>query len=349
MTEGVGLIGTGGIAERHASAYAETDGIELVAIADVDASALAAFGDRWDVPVDRRFADHDSMLAAESLDAVAVCSPTWLHHRHTLDAARSAAAPAVVFCEKPVATSVADGREMVRVCEEGGVELVVDHTRRFHPDVERLRCLVREEDVLGEPISATVQWAGELLRNATHGLDVVLFLLGAAGEAVLGGSVLEPPTEFDDAGGVGLLRLAGGTHVSLDVTRSRKQPVRVTDLVGTAGRLWVDWWADEVRYWEVTDELVTERPEARESLYGDLVERDLDGVGAFASDSVTSFRHAAEHVRQLVRGETENRSPGREAVDVLELLIGIYVSAATGGRADLPLEGPMADVTVDLA
>ena len=50
MTVGVGMIGTGGIAERHASAYAETDGIELVAIADVDASALAAFGDRWGVP-----------------------------------------------------------------------------------------------------------------------------------------------------------------------------------------------------------------------------------------------------------------------------------------------------------
>lgn len=349
MTEGVGLIGTGGIAERHASAYAETEGIDLVAIADVDASALAAFGDRWAVPTDRRYADHESMLAAESLDAVAVCSPTWLHHRHAVDAARSAAAPAVVFCEKPIATSAADGREMVRVCEGADVQLVVDHTRRFHPHVDRMRRLVREEDLLGEPISASVQWAGELLRNATHGLDVVLFLLDTTGEAVLGGSVLDPPTEFDDAGGAGLLRLDNGVHVCLDVTRSRQQPVRITDLVGTGGRLWVDWWADEVRYWEVTDELVTERPEARESLYGDLVERDLDGLDAFASDSVTSFRHAAEHVRRLIRGEVENRSPGREAVAVLELLIGIYLTAATGGQADLPLEGPMADVTVDLA
>lgn len=118
MTYEAGLIGAGGIAglgilgihpeedigqkrfqASHAGGYEAADDIELVAVADIDAETLATFGDAWGIPEARRYDDHEAMLAAEDLDAVSVATPSYLHHDHVLDAARSTAAPDVIWCE----------------------------------------------------------------------------------------------------------------------------------------------------------------------------------------------------------------------------------------------------------
>jgi len=111
MTYRAGIIGTGGVAgmgllgvheedigktkveASHAGGYAATEGIELAAVADVDAEALSRFGDLWEVPPGRRYEDHDAMLRAEDLDVVSVCTPSYLHAEHVIDSAESAASP----------------------------------------------------------------------------------------------------------------------------------------------------------------------------------------------------------------------------------------------------------------
>jgi hypothetical protein len=104
MTHEAGIIGTGGIAgmgilgmhdeeeigetkvrASHAGGYRETEGIELVAVADVDADALARFGDAWDVPAERQYVGHERMFEAEDLDIVSVCTPTVFHADHVVD------------------------------------------------------------------------------------------------------------------------------------------------------------------------------------------------------------------------------------------------------------------------
>jgi predicted dehydrogenase len=257
----------------------------------------------------------------------------------------------VIFCEKPIATNVADAARMVTTCNEMDVELLVNHTRRFHPDVQALREFI-EDGALGEVVSVNVQWAGEPLRNGPHVVDIVLLFLDAVGAGVAGGHLRDDgqsQTQYDDTGGAGILHLDNGTVVTLDLTRTRQQPARVTDFVGTDGRLVVDWWYGDVQYWECTDSLVTPRPEARESLYGDFREQTVERFESFSTESETSFAHAATYVRDLIAGRTANCSPSQNARQVLALLTGVYISAYNNGMyVDFPLERPLQNVTISL-
>jgi hypothetical protein len=58
------------------------------------------------------------------------------------------------------------------------------------------------------------------------------------------------------------------------------------------------------------------------------------------------FENAASHLVALLDGEAENRSPGRDAVHVLEILVAMFVSHYTGSRLALPLDRPLRDVEI---
>lgn len=167
-------IGQEKIDASHAGGYASTDEIELVAVADVDEENLATFGNAWEIPSDRQYLGHESMLAQEDLDVVSVCTPSFLHHQHTIDAAQSAAAPDVIWCEKPIASQISAAEEMVDVCEETETELVVNHSFRFTDKLRRLHDLIHSRNLLGEVTSVSTQYRMELMRNSTHVLDTLV-------------------------------------------------------------------------------------------------------------------------------------------------------------------------------
>jgi len=362
MTYTAGIIGTGGIAglgilgmhdeeaignekidASHAGGYDATGEIELVAVADVDEDALATFGDAWEIPADRQYVGHEAMLANEDLDVVSVCTPSYLHDEHATDAARSEANPDVVWCEKPVASQVTAAEEMVDVCENTDTELVVNHSFRFTDKVQRLRELIRDDDILGDIRSVSTQYRMELLRNSTHLLDTLVYLLDARAETVSGyvtgenGAVdsLDADIEVDDAGGGGHVVMDDGTFVSVDCTIPRAVSSMTLNLIGTAGKLYLNNDDGEWRYWTLDD--------------GEHVERDLpgiDGAWTWEDDYKGSFVNAAAHVQDVLDGESENASPGSEAIRSLEIIVGLYLSHYTGGTVDIPLSRPLRDVTV---
>ncbi|WP_435178475.1 Gfo/Idh/MocA family protein [Halorussus sp. AFM4] len=357
-----GIIGTGGIAgmgilgmhdqdeigekkfrASHAGGYREADDIELVAVADVDEEKLARFGEAWDVPPERRYVGHEAMLAEEALDAVSVCTPSYLHHGPAVDAARSAASPDVIWCEKPVAASVAEVREMIDVCDEEDVELVVNHSFRFTDKLRTLRDLVREEGILGDVRSVNAQFRRELMRNSTHLLDMLVYLLDARAERVSGhingeNDAVEAldGTSVDDSGGGGHVVLDDGTFATVDCTVAREVSSMALTFVGTEGKLYINNDDGEWRYWRLED--------------GTHVEADLPGIeGAWSweEDYRNAFPNAARHVVDLLEGGAErNRSPGVEAARSLEIIVAFYISHYTGAHVDVPLDRPLRDVTI---
>lgn len=362
MTYSAGIIGAGGIAglgvlglhdeadigrkkfkESHAGGYHATEGVELVAVADVSDEKLDRFGEAWDIPPERRYADHEAMLDAEDLDAVSVCTPTFLHHRHVVDAARSAAAPGVIWCEKPIAASVSDAEEMRTVCAETDTELVINHSFRFTDKLQRLRELVVEEGLLGEVRAVTAQFRRELLRNSTHLLDTLVYLLDARAMRVSGFingendavDALEGDREVDDSGGGGFVVMDDGTFATVDCTVARPISSMTFQFVGTEGKLYLNNDDGEWRYWRLDD--------------GEHVEQPLPGIeGAWRwdEDYRAAFPNAARHVVSLLDGETENHSTGEAATRSLEIIVGFYLSHYTGGHVSVPLERPLRDVTI---
>lgn len=362
MTYTAGIIGTGGIAgmgilgmhdeeqigrekidASHAGGFDAQAEIDLVAGADVDEAKLERFGEAWDIDPDRRYVGHEAMLKAESLDVVSVCTPSYLHHRHVIDATRSAAEPDLIWCEKPIATDVTAAREMVEVCAEAGTELVVNHSFRFTDKIQELRTLVQEEQILGNPQSVTTQFRMELLRNATHLLDMLVYLLDARGETVSGYITgeneavesLEAGTRVDDAGGGGFVVMDDGTFVTIDCTIPRDSSSMTLQFIGSEGKLYLNNDDGEWRYWGLTDGEHVEEP-----LSG------IDGAWTWEDDYKQAFSNAAAHIVSVLDGRAENRSTGVEATRSLEIIIGLYLSHHTGGQVGIPLARPLRDVHV---
>ncbi|WP_198668095.1 Gfo/Idh/MocA family protein, partial [Saliphagus sp. LR7] len=170
-----------------------------------------------------------------------VCTPSYLHHDHVVDAARSTADPSLIWCEKPIASQVSDAEEMVDVCADTETELLVNHSFRFTDKLQQLRQLIHEENLLGEIRSVSTQFRMELLRNSTHLLDTLVYLLDARAERVSGYITgeneavesLEAGEQVDDSGGGGFVVMDDGTFVTVDCTLPREISSMTFNVVGT--------------------------------------------------------------------------------------------------------------------
>ncbi len=125
----VGIIGCGGIAERrHAPALAAMDRVRLVALADVSEERLGWLGERCGVPANGQYTNYESMLSAQELDIVHVCTPHDQHQAQTLAAMRSGAH---VLVEKPIATAAEEADRMIAAAADTGRKLTVSHNQLF--------------------------------------------------------------------------------------------------------------------------------------------------------------------------------------------------------------------------
>lgn len=347
MSYTTGLVGLSGIGTRHRDGYAATEGVDLVAIADVDEELRARRGAAWEIPEERRYADHAELLASEELDAVSIATPAVLHHEHVLDAVDSRADLDVVWCEKPIAVSVSEAAEMLAACEAADVDLVIDHTRRFSDTYRTLREAITEAGILGDVESVHVQSPEEVLRNGTHMVDLLTYLLDERFERVtghltdVGGRGLDAVASsgVDDSGGGGILITESGTYVNLDCTTSRAATTWQWLLVGDEGKLEFSEYAEEIDYWRLEDsEEATLGAEHAQAPFPGPID-GFDNLEAM-------FAAGAENVVGLLDGTAENHSPGEDAMHVLETIVGLFVSHYTGSAVDLPLARPLRDVSI---
>lgn len=163
----------------HASALAAEGAIEVVAACDLREDARQQYterwGDRW--PDTRLYSDGLELLSKEDLDLVCVVTPDHLHAEYVLGAVDAGAL--MIFCEKPLATSVDDADEIIRRARSAGVTVAVNHTQRWKSEHAAAVGLVRGGD-LG-PVSQVIITAGGpramLFRNLSHTLDLASYLL----------------------------------------------------------------------------------------------------------------------------------------------------------------------------
>ena len=139
---GVGVVGAGPWGVNVARAFARARGARLVGVADLDGERLA-----------RARAAHEGVVLANELEgllevpgldavAVAVDSP----HHHAV-AKRALLAGRHVLVEKPMALSLADGRDLAELAERSGLVLMVGHVLLHHPGLARARTLVAEGEL----------------------------------------------------------------------------------------------------------------------------------------------------------------------------------------------------------
>ena len=150
------VVGTGRAGMVHAENFRwRVPRAELVAVVDSDAARASEAAASLDLP-HAGFTDLAAALAAGPIDAVVITTPTFTHRDLAVEAAR---AGVHVFCEKPMALTLAECDDIVAACESARVNLQVGFMRRFDPPfVTAKRDL--DAGVVGRPV---------LVRSLTRG------------------------------------------------------------------------------------------------------------------------------------------------------------------------------------
>ncbi len=248
-----GLLAAGNIAKAFASAFAQTDSGEVVAVASRKLADAERFGDEFKIP--RRYGNYDDLLADPQVDAVYISTP---HPLHAVWAIRAAEARKHILCEKPLTMNFYDAMTVIEAARSHGVFLMEAFMYRCNPQTAKIAELMRA-GTIGElrlirssfgfragfnPQSRIFDLelgGGGILDVGCYPVSMARLVAGAArgrdfadplevkGTGVLGASGAD---EWASA----VLKFEGGivAQVSTSVTLNQDN---TTTLFGTAGRL----------------------------------------------------------------------------------------------------------------
>jgi len=133
----IGVIGVGQIGKRHLERYAQIEGGEVVAIADINAEELARVSQRFGIS--DTYTDFRELLARDDIVAVDVC----LHNNYHMPVTVSALeAGKDVYCEKPMAGSYTDAETMYETAQELGCKLSIQLNTLFSDETKAAKHLI---------------------------------------------------------------------------------------------------------------------------------------------------------------------------------------------------------------
>src|SRR6202163_4312539 len=168
----LGVVGVGVMGANHARVLADLADVKLVGVADSDqkqrnlvSDALGCVG----------HADVEALIAG-GVDAITIAAPTHLHHDLALTCIRHGVH---ILVEKPIASSVEEGRAIIAAAQRAGVTLMVGHVERFNPAVEAIKNAIRDEDILSiaitrvGPFPPRMSNVGVVIDLAVHDIDLI--------------------------------------------------------------------------------------------------------------------------------------------------------------------------------
>lgn len=138
----VAIVGTGGMANSHALAYAKDQNATLVAGVDTDEKLLNKFCDEH--KIEHRFTSLDALLKCGEFDAVSNVTPDKVHYPTSM---QIIAANKHILCEKPLATHYSDAREMADAAQKSGKVNMINLSYRDVPAIQMAAKMVANGDI----------------------------------------------------------------------------------------------------------------------------------------------------------------------------------------------------------
>ena len=338
------LVGCARIAYKHAEILSsQLEGAVLTAVCDIDYEKAKKTGEKYGVAY---YGSYDEMLQKEEVDVVNILTESGNHAKHTIDIVQKYKKHVVV--EKPMALTLSDADEMIRVCDEHRVKLFIVKQNRYNLPVIKLREAL-DKGRFGKLVMGTVRvrwsrdqsyydrdpwrgtWAmdgGVFTNQASHHIDLLEWMLGEPVSVFARGATQLVNIETEDTG-VALIKFKNGALGVVEATTA----VRPKDLegslsiLGEKGSVEIGGFAvNEMRIWNFTEENPNDKEvlqkyhENPPNVYGFGHVRYLENV----VDSIVNDKRA------LVDGLEGRKS--------LELINAIYESIETGKEIFLRFE-----------
>lgn len=337
----IALVGCGRIAVRHADLLAggHIPGATLAAVCDIEPDRAKKFGDKHKVPA---FTDLHELARANVADAYTVLTPSGMHAEHVI-----ALAPygKHIIVEKPMALTLDDADEMIRVCDKAGIKLFVVKQNRFNVPVVKLREAL-DAGRFGKLVLGTVRvrwcrpqayydqdpwrgtWAldgGVLSNQASHHVDLLEWMMGPVESVFAKTATALVKIEAEDTAVVVLKFRSGALGIIEATTATRPSDLEGSiSILGSTASVEIGGFAvNEMKTWRFS------QPQPGD----DTVMREF----SVNPPSVYGFGHQAyyEHVVESIAGKSQQLVDGLEGRKSLELISAIYESVETG--KEIPL------------
>lgn len=364
-----GIIGCGRISANHLKA-ALANGLEIVALCDivdearaekaellarmaadagVTADVTAAAPDNAGVrlPAPRLYSEYRTMLDAEDLDLIAICTESGKHAPIALDCID---AGVNLIIEKPLALALADADHVIQQAKRRGVKVCACHQNRFNKSIRTIREAL-EAGRFGRLLYGTthVRWnrgdsyyaqapwrgtweqdGGALMNQCIHSIDILRWMMGDEVVEVFAYAdrLMHRSIETEDLG-LALVRFANGSYGVIEGTtdvypQNLEETLYIfgSEGVAKAGGSSLN----TIEHWRFADGFDDES-----QVMAEACERPGDVYG---------FGHTPLYadVIEAIRYDRPPFVDARAGFRALELVLAIYRSAQSGAPVALPLD-----------
>lgn len=320
----VAVIGVGMMGRNHARVYSELPEVELVAIVDANQDLAEKASHAYHVPA---YSEVQPMLDATHPDAVSVVVPTYLHYPVAKQALENGCH---VLVEKPIAVTLEEASELIKIAEKHNRILTVGHIERYNPAIIELKRRL-EAGELGKifqiharrlgPSPTRIQDVGVALDLAPHDLDIMRFLVGSEAQYVFAHTKREMHVSQEDLF-VGMVGFEDQTIGLLEINWLTPTKIRELYVTGAYGMFKVNYITQDLYFFQ----------NAEVNGNGWPVINLLRGVGEgtttqFVINKKEPLRVELESFTNRVNGDPVKLVEGQDALAALEMVSGFMESA----------------------
>lgn len=242
------IIGAGRMGRRHVQAVRGV-GLELSAMADTSREALAQVRIDCGLSDEILYEDADRMLREVRPDCVVIATTAPSHCEYTRLAVGAGAR--FILCEKPMAISLAQCDDMIKLCRDHAVALAINHQMRFMEQYTRPKQLLDSEALGGLRSISVVAGNFGMAMNGTHYFEMFRYMTGAPTVEVRAWfSAEKVPNprgpQFEDCAGVVRAVTAEGKRFYMDASFDQGHGMQVI-YAARNGVIWVDELAGRMR------------------------------------------------------------------------------------------------------
>ncbi|MFB5679037.1 Gfo/Idh/MocA family protein [Paenibacillus terreus] len=348
----IAIVGCGGIANgKHMPSLAKQANAEMIAFCDIIKERAEKAAAEYGAEGAKVYDDYNEMLKDGGFDVVHVCTPNDSHSEITVAALE---AGNHVMCEKPMAKTTAQAREMLEAAKRTGKKLSIAYQNRYRDDSLYLKDMVENGDLgeiyYGKAIAlrrrAVPTWGvfldeekqggGPLIDIGTHALDLTLWLMDNYKPKSVMGSTFHKlgqrqnaanafgpwdPEQFKvEDSAFGFITMENGATIVLESSWALNVSEfgeAKTLLCGTEGGA------------DMKDGLRI-NGEKNSRLYETKIDLGAGGVAFYSGEKETEADREARLWLEAVQNDTEPLVKPEQALVVTEILEAIYESARTG-------------------
>jgi len=246
------VIGVGSMGKNHARVYSDLSNVNLVAVADNSKENAIRVSRKYGC---KYYTDYKKMLENENIDLVSIAVPTKMHKMVAFDVIEK---EINVLIEKPIASTVMEGKEIIKLAEKNKVKIMIGHIERFNPAIIELKKRI-DAGELGRifkidvnrigPFPSRIRDVGVVIDLAVHDLDIMRYLTSSEVSRMYAETESKINTDYEDLLSA-LIKFNNGVICSLNINWLTPAKIRKLYITGEKGMFVANYLTQNLYFYE---------------------------------------------------------------------------------------------------